>query len=754
MSRFRFLHSSTSNEWLSPLISVGRALVVCSNSAPMPYIGAPLAAGLALLELIQTVGKTNDDLKYLAESVVSLMKQLRDECDAHPTHPNPSLHHICVEFNRNLTRISQDIEEMSRDWSSSKFKRYMKVNCVREEIAQFSRRVSDMRADAALVTAIGTRMDINNLSTTVSAVRSRVEEMHEELSVLRSPVSTELEASLPADILVYLRRNFHALKIGDIHLHFDTARATSFALLDDKHRAIGEMGWTDYKGSVKGSLYTVRVYRGLRANESWKHFLSFLAEHSPAISIPQLFGFCDAPRLPSLIFHGELKTLDEHGSGILCPRARVNWEIALGLDFTNLHQFLVEDVYYFYMTDALPFSEVDARTGKLMLSFLDPSSRISSPAPLNSGMLSGCEPANVILFWFITCYSIQYSIYRLRYADPGYIRNPHISSWTHGLVHFGDPGSRLYTDLVAVAKLMRRTGSGGPCTPGNIHAAVLTSRGFVHDWRLGNPTTAVPIARLPHLNLATSSSWRVCCYDMIVGDVPLTAPTPFPEVVCPTDIRWTQLTVPLRKGGWRSHLDYMPYSGYFLSAEIEFGANIADATIPWLCQAASLLPKEGFDPSAYRVPILTCLCLNWEMILIEESAESLALLDTLPPLNVFVEVPIIHLGQILEPRIYWSTEQKTISQTLKAHFKIRFGWGTDVTWAYWEQHHYDVARNIQEEHHFDSTTNAAAQALGLPLFVPVESPLVDSLSGSWCSGEFMTAKPDSQAFDQLSFGGD
>ncbi|KAJ7618113.1 hypothetical protein DFH06DRAFT_98599 [Mycena polygramma] len=76
MPRPRLFYSS-SNEWISSLVSVSRGLVSVGNCTPFPYVGTALSAGVALLELIQTVGKTTDDLKYLAESVVTIMKLLQ-----------------------------------------------------------------------------------------------------------------------------------------------------------------------------------------------------------------------------------------------------------------------------------------------------------------------------------------------------------------------------------------------------------------------------------------------------------------------------------------------------------------------------------------------------------------------------------------------------------------------------------------------------------------------------------------------------
>ncbi|KAJ7618186.1 hypothetical protein DFH06DRAFT_99817 [Mycena polygramma] len=290
----RLFHSSRSNEWISPLISVSRGLVSVGNCVPFPCVSTALSAGLALLELIQTVGKTSEDLKYLAESVVAIMKLLQEEIEAHPNNPDQRFVQLCNEFNLHLNRLSKDIESMSKNWSSSKFKKYLKVNCIRDEIAQFTRRVVDMRANATLIAATGTRMDLVEVATDVSAVRSSVSQMQNELAAIRSTANPST-----AEDLVRFEEDFRALKVGDIQLEFSTA-STSNYMLGDGPQAV-RVEWTDYKGYVKGASHTIRVYRGGNSAEAWKAFLSFLAERSPLPGLPQLFGFCSSPRLRSLV---------------------------------------------------------------------------------------------------------------------------------------------------------------------------------------------------------------------------------------------------------------------------------------------------------------------------------------------------------------------------------------------------------------------------------------------------------------------
>ncbi|KAJ7624814.1 hypothetical protein FB45DRAFT_87187 [Roridomyces roridus] len=361
----RNISDSGPDDWISPLIVVSRGLVSVGSCAPFPYVGTALSAGLALLELIQTVGRTADELKYLAESVVAIMKLLHDEMECH-NHSRRTdgyrFERVCVEFHAHLNQLLNDIQAMSADWSSSRLRKYLKVNCVREEVAQFTRRVTDLRANATLMAATGTRMDLADVASAIEDVRTNVSHIQREMKIMRSttpqPVTT-----LQQEFVRY-EEDYHALKLGDIELDFDTARTSDFDLPGDNEGT--KLGWTDYKGRVKGSPRTIRVYRGSDPLQSWKSFLSVLAECSPSPNLPQLFGFCSSPKLPALVFHGEFQTLDEYGTSLQSPHAIVKWEQKLVEQVMELHRYRLFQSEWVVLY-ARRFALVNAQNGKLVM---------------------------------------------------------------------------------------------------------------------------------------------------------------------------------------------------------------------------------------------------------------------------------------------------------------------------------------------------------------------------------------------------
>ncbi|KAJ6506160.1 hypothetical protein C8R47DRAFT_110143 [Mycena vitilis] len=365
MARFPFSRSAGS-QWVPPMIAVARGLVSVANCVPFPYVNAALSAGLALLELIQTVGKSDEDLKYLAESVVAIMRVLREEVDSHPTE-NTSFRQICEEFTRHLTQLSKDLELMSRNMSSSKLKKYLNTQNIRDEITRFTKRVNDLRANATLAAATGTRMD---LADAVTAVKARISNLQRELLDQRFPQKISSTDDLKYE-LARFEDDFHALKLGDIHLDFCSARTANFVVYS-KRRKQRNIGWTDYKAIVNGDLRTVRVYQGSDPTQSLKDFLFFLGDNSPAPHLPQLFGFCSSPRLMSLVFNGEYRTLDEYARTLPSAQAIVNWQLSLLHEFE--HSFAtLEAGSYLRSQPFRHFALVDAQTGKLIFSHVDQS---------------------------------------------------------------------------------------------------------------------------------------------------------------------------------------------------------------------------------------------------------------------------------------------------------------------------------------------------------------------------------------------
>ncbi|KAJ7167026.1 hypothetical protein C8R46DRAFT_1351220 [Mycena filopes] len=697
----RIFSSAAAKDWVSPLIVVSKGLVPMGNCAPVPYVAAALGAGLALLELIQMVHKSSDDLIYLAESVVTIMKLLRDEMDSHATGENQKFRELCMEFQRHLTQISKDLESMSKNWSSSKFKKYLNSHNIRDRIALFTRQVDDLRANATLIAATGTRMDLASVAKGVAALQ--VELLHHRSSLSKPSAECVLH-----DLTRY-EEDFHALKLGDIHLEFETARRTHVVEWDYNSPGKRHIVWTDYKATVKGSTHTVRVYEGSDSSHPWNDFLSFLADNSPSPHLPQLFGFCASPRLRSLVFHGEFCTPDEYAATLPTAEAIVEWELNVMSDVCQLE----------YRLRPLASALVDLRAnGKIIIS------HINGPSDFQRRH-DRCEP---FLNWVASLFP----------EDHLRIEGPHDSNVKRAMLH------RLRS-LVALGREARTFVISPPLV--NIFET-LNSRGAVHHRRGG------VLARLPGRQMTVDDAWGRQPFAHTYYRLPERSGSPqavfrsvFRDHVGLTGLPWldtlyprvvnepkhdsTQLSiytvmlqglivyfsfvVPLLGGRLRC--------GYCLDAEIEFGRLVPNIFEAWLAQASSIVSlMPGSSPEHFIVPHKTNLQLHWEMVPegfdLPTSPEAQAILDALPEeIHVFVQVPILGDGTIDEPQIYWSTDADTIKTNLIPHaaLKIRMRYYTAMSVPRWEPHHYKMAEKIQLDNGFDPTTTMAAEYLGLPI---------------------------------------
>ncbi|KAJ7622006.1 hypothetical protein DFH06DRAFT_1448058 [Mycena polygramma] len=671
MHRFRIFRSPAS-EWVSPLVGIARGLVSVGNCVPFPYVNTALSAGLTLLELIQTVGQSDEDLKYLSESVVAIMKLLREEVESHPTESTP-FRNVCEEFTSHLTQLSKDIELMSKNRSSSKLRKYLNSQKIRDEISRFTRRVTDLRANATLVSAAGMRMDL-------AGVESRISDLIVSQNSSRTMDSTD---GLKQE-LARLEDDFHALKLGDIHLDFGSARSNVVRYANDREEK--EIGWTDYKATVNGGVRT-----------SWKDFLFFLADNSPSVYLPQLFGFCSSPRLRCLVFHGEYRTLDEYGAILPSAQAIVDWELNLVADSNLLDEHGMIS-FRQYRDSAM----VDAHNGKLIISHIE-RGELSRTTWYWDHRFSG---------WFAMtmrplslhgkkCYQLA------------------ASEWD------------MWTMLEALVNLERGRNYLQPNQQLGCHKLLLSLGCVYRDDRYESrplfwPQFNKPVAALTGRDITPDATWAVqfvyyersredCCPSADNGLKP----------------GFTHFFVPLSRTVVSNH-DGKVHCGYILRAGIQFGKSVPDLKYGWLAQASSIIPLlDERGQGDFYIPTFISLNLSWEMILAAEDTattpESIALLDDLPErIHVFVQVPQIKEHCVEEPQIYWSTDADAVdTRTVpRAALKIRASWVIQFHTVHWENHHYEVAEATQRQLGFDPMTNAAAKSLNLPLLevLDVESP--------------------------------
>ncbi|KAJ7732623.1 hypothetical protein B0H14DRAFT_2997421 [Mycena olivaceomarginata] len=601
MPRLRLFGSCT-NEWVSPLVLVARGLVSVGNCVPFPYVNTALSSGLALLELIQTVGKSGDNLKYLAKSVVTIMQLLREEMDSHPTTENAKFLHVCETFTGHLTQLSKDLTLMSKNWSSSKFRKYLNSNNIREKLIC----LPVERLISRLIAAVGTRMDL-------AGVGSKIEDLRHELAEQRSSLATSAADSLKQELTRY-EEDFHTLKLGDIHLDFPSAQVSIFPDRGANGREKRQIGWTDYKATVNGCVRTVRVYQGSDPTEVRAVPLCF----SPHLL--QLFGFCSSPKLRSLVFHGEYHSLDEHVNTLTSAQAIVDWELGLLVDLFDMYMWSKDTINFVSVNRQFAMANADLPSRSFITWFVYTETQ-TRDTRLEAGSWDAHEARSALRLCQDSCpgifdqdLSLARSAGHLRKAL-GALVTLHRHDWT-GLQEPGRWGPVINTPLC---------------------------RGCVY-----HSNTRSPVAQLEGRVVTPEDSWRVDysitqeidSHGNSIGvDWPSLGFWRFPVADPESRDGFTHFLVPLmgKNERWISHVDSKAHCGYFLSAEIEFGKSLPDITHAWMAQAGSLrskLNQEAQELSGFYVPTFAALRLTWEMTFNAEAAnmtpESMAILNDFP----------------------------------------------------------------------------------------------------------------------------
>ncbi|KAJ7724386.1 hypothetical protein B0H16DRAFT_324412 [Mycena metata] len=632
----RIFHSLAPNrdaDWLSPLIVVSKGLVSVANCVPFPYVSSALGSGVALLELIQAVGKSSEDLKYLAESVVTIMKLLRDEMDSHPNTERANFRQFCLEFEAQLSQLSKDLESMSKNWSSSKFRKYLNSQNVRDRIAQLTRQVDDLRANTTLIAATGTRMDV---ADGFAAVERRISDLHRE--IVGNPSTSEMRSteSLRRELARY-EEDFHALKLGDIQIEFQTAKPASFVQYDSHGLERPRIAWTDHKATVRGSIHTIRVYEGSDPTESWKGFLSFLVDNSPSPHLPQVFGFCSSPRLRSLVFHGDLLPLDEYAKTLKTAGAIVNWELKLLSDYQRLIATQCQRAWPFYLN--LEFTLVNPRDRGAMVI-----SHVTYPSE-GWGVWSFRPP---FLNWFV--------------QQEG--------EWDESTLALkpNEKYENRMKDLLYSLLRLRRESFHHPLAFRRGLFEVLTARGSVYD------QSSSSVAHLPSREIAPNEMW-----DIVRTSLGTRFPTRSRTASPISSYRYLfNPTNGCRSstGNANAAISSLP--------RINLGVLVPDVSEAWLAQASSITAKLALgecNGSAFSVPTHTALQLVWEMVLTDDNPSVLAKLPE--KIHVFIRPPVLSDRGIEEPEIFWSTDADNLEKkTPPSALTIRMRWGTRMSTIY------------------------------------------------------------------------
>ncbi|KAJ7131499.1 hypothetical protein C8R43DRAFT_659388 [Mycena crocata] len=304
-----------SADWISNLKLLVVTLKSSAACTPVPCLQSIFEAVSAVLDLVERVGKNDTDLKYLSESVIKITELLADELNSHSDSLDVRLVELCNDFGRYLNLVGSAVDKTLLRKSKFWLRKYLKAKSIRDSLDDFTRRLSDLRADLTLSAALGARFQIVDTDRRVQEIQRSLAHSSPEIS---APKTFEL-SGIEEDILVF--------KPSELYLNFNTVYVSKVTLsgAEEQHRGVIRT----YGARVGPAITTVRVYEGLHARQMWKRDLYMFAEHLRVPGVAQIYGMCTSPRLQALVFHDELVPIDIYAAAIKSAIQYVDFELSL-----------------------------------------------------------------------------------------------------------------------------------------------------------------------------------------------------------------------------------------------------------------------------------------------------------------------------------------------------------------------------------------------------------------------------------------
>ncbi|KAJ7763566.1 hypothetical protein DFH07DRAFT_812447 [Mycena maculata] len=666
--------SSSVGDWISNLKLLAAALKATSTCVPVPCLQLVFEALSMVLDLVETVGKNETDLKYLAESAINITTLLTDELKGRPASPDVRLTVLCADFVRYLEKVGTELEKRrSKLW----FKKYLKAKSIRDTVDDFTRRVVDLRADLTLAAAVGSRFQIIDTDRRVQEVQSSL--AHIACEVRTHVTSARLQvANIEEDVLLF--------RPSELHLDFDTAHL-SVVTLGQRAAAtttdqicVKVRTYASKVGLAK--VTTARVYEGEHAPQMWQRDLELFSAHLRVPGVAQIYGMCKSPRLQALIFHDELVPIDIYAATLTSPICAVDFELNLIRNFTSVFAHIATVIGVAdkdYRETVADLALISRTSGSVVISHLPYNNSTAADVPISEKQLGGPMHS-----WFSSCGC-------LARVPPG---NP-------------VPGNAL------VPRARRPESSASALS----FCSTMGNLSRYRDLSLKDEN--------PH-NLKLGAIYLQGPGDLEVVHTIAEISGPDPEIII-EDWATRKGVCEELPGGWtRFEVDLRTdckEPGYFLSIYGSVYMPVAEREAHrtgWLLQAHSVLGKSdvldlGWSCEDLLIAELFFVNLDWHLVPDVENNDT----DELPGrLYVFVEnIPVDARGCVSRPTTFWSTQPDTCrsADDIPVHFQWeRFS--ARGSGRSWEAHHYEAARALQEENGFEPVTCPAAQSLTLPRY--------------------------------------
>ncbi|KAJ7112037.1 hypothetical protein C8R43DRAFT_1040973 [Mycena crocata] len=262
--------SSASSDWLATMIISVKTVAAGAEFIPMPYIRTIFSTVLVLLETVDKIKKNRDDLRELCESTVEVVLILQNEVSAHGEAVAVRFIGLCENFISLLRVLLEGLHRLRkrRHGLGGRISEIFKATSVADQIARYKNRMSEMRLNFLLMTAINTNLKVAAIQKTIPCFRD--------------------DAFDPGCV-----GQFRNVAVGDINLLYETPISSR----------VHKIKVFTARISGEPSLMTVAKYED--GDDKLRRDLE-LYSNLKNPNVWQLFGISVAPSLRALIFYDEV----------------------------------------------------------------------------------------------------------------------------------------------------------------------------------------------------------------------------------------------------------------------------------------------------------------------------------------------------------------------------------------------------------------------------------------------------------------
>ncbi|KAF8333691.1 hypothetical protein F5887DRAFT_1259629 [Amanita rubescens] len=303
----------TPSDWVLSALDIARRAAMADDLEHVPSIKGIADTFTRMLERLQGIEKNRDDFCVISNEIGSLIESVvRYARENKPVSEKYKV--VCDEFLSTISEMEHIFEKRS-----PKAKAYQTV------LSSYQFRFKSLRSD---LQALASSTGIFSNSRDITVTGSTFTEIHGNQYIFHTNVTADIQRNQTSGIDDLDFSDYNVLKYSDLRaISVPWKRDRSVLLGDGYERDVPQ----EYTVRIQNQTMTARTYKGSSALQSFKGDVKVHLEHNfrhPYIL--QLFGVCSSNKVPTLVFHGDLKDLNQADS--------IGWDLESRDEWCQLFQ--------------------------------------------------------------------------------------------------------------------------------------------------------------------------------------------------------------------------------------------------------------------------------------------------------------------------------------------------------------------------------------------------------------------------------